>query len=115
MAQSTAKKRTPGERRRLRQFIICLLLFGMIFAGRSLDLAPVERITATVSRWVGADTDFRAVFAQMGTSFSKGEPAAETFHTLWSSLLPEEGEPDAAPSDPDAAEGEGTPEAASND
>jgi hypothetical protein len=85
------KKQTTNraEKRRLRQFIICLALFGLIFAGRGLDLAPVERVAATVSRWAGADTDFRAVFAQMGESLSRGEPAAETFHALWTGLLPE--------------------------
>ena len=84
------KKRTisSAEKRRLRQFVVCLVLFGLIFAGRGLDLAPVERVTAAVSRWVGADTDFKAVFAQMGESFSRGEPAAETFHALWTGLVP---------------------------
>ena len=88
------KKRTvtPAEKRRLRQLVICLMLFGLVFAGRGLDLAPVERVTAVVSRWVGADTDFRAVFARMGESFSRGEPAAETFHALWTGLLPTEEE-----------------------
>lgn len=75
--------------RRLRQFIVCLLLFGLVLAGRGLDLAPVERAAETVSRWVGADTDFRAVFAQMGESFSRGQPARETFHTLWTGLIPD--------------------------
>ena len=87
------KKRTvsSAEKRRLRQFVVCLVLFGLIFAGRGLDLAPVERVTATISRWVGADTDFREVFARMGESFSRGEPAAETFHALWTGLLPDTG------------------------
>ena len=84
------KTRTPGEKRRIRQLIVCLVLFGLVFAGRGLDLAPVERAAETVSRWVGADTDFQAVFARMGESFSRGEPAAETFHALWTGLLPGE-------------------------
>ena len=92
MAQKSTS--SPGGARRLRQFIVCLLLFGLIAAGRGLDLAPVERAVETVTRWVGADTDFRAVFARMGESFSRGEPAAETFHTLWSGLLPELTGPD---------------------
>lgn len=87
------KKRTnpivPAEKRRLRQFVVCLALFGLVFAGRGLDLAPVERVTATISRWVGADTDFQAVFARMGESLSRGEPAAVTFRALWTGLLPE--------------------------
>ena len=85
------KQETNGrEGRCLRQFAACLLLFGLILAGRGLDLEPVEHISETVSRWVGADTDFRAVFSQMGESFSRGEPALETFHAFWTGLLPSE-------------------------
>ena len=84
------KKKTPaaGSRRRLRKFVVCLILFGLVLAGRGLDLAPVERAAAAVSRIVQRDTDFRAVFAQMGESFSRGEPAEETFRVLWQGLLP---------------------------
>ena len=91
MEKKRSNSFAPAEKRRLRQFVACLALFGLVFAGRGLDLAPVERVTATVSRWVGADTDFQAVFARMGESLSRGEPAAETFRALWSGLLPEEG------------------------
>ena len=88
MNQTGKKTSAPGEKRRLRQFIVCLLLFGLILAGRGLDLAPVERAAAAVSRIAERDTDFHAVFAQMGASFSRGEPAEETFRVLWKGLLP---------------------------
>ena len=88
MNQTGKKTSAPGEKRRLRQFIVCLLLFGLIRAGRGLDLAPVERAAAAVSRIAERDTDFQAVFAQMGASFSRGEPAEETFRVLWKGLLP---------------------------
>ena len=87
MSQNGKKTTAPGEKRRLRQFVVCLLLFGLILAGRGLDLAPVERAAAAVSRIVDRDTDLRAVFAQMGASFSRGEPAEETFRVLWEGLL----------------------------
>lgn len=82
-----AKERIPlskGERRRLRQLVICLVLFAAVFAGRGMDLGPVSRLSAVVGDLVGRDTDFQAVFAQVGESFSKGEPAVETFRSLWS-------------------------------
>ena len=88
MNQTGKKTSAPGEKRRLRQFIVCLLLFGLILAGRGLDLAPVERAAAAVSRIAERNTDFQAVFAQMGASFSRGEPAEETFRVLWKGLLP---------------------------
>ena len=88
MSRNGKKTGTPGEKRRLRQFVVCLLLFGLILAGRGLDLAPVERAAAAVSRIADRDTDFQAVFAEMGASFSRGEPAEETFRVLWEGLLP---------------------------
>lgn len=103
--QNQNREQNHGSRR-LRQFIICLLLFGLVLAGRGLDLAPVEKAAETVSRWVGADTDFRAVFAGVGESFSRGEPAAETFRVLWTGLIPGKGE---TPPEEDAQkDGEGT-------
>ena len=88
MSQTGKKTTAPREKRRLRQFIVCMLLFGLILAGRGLDLAPVEQAAAAVSRIVERDTDFQAVFAQMGASFSRAEPAEETFRVLWKGLLP---------------------------
>ena len=84
----TQEKKRGGGDHRLRQFILCLILFGLVLAGRGLDLAPIQQVTAAVSRWVGADTDFQAVFARMGESFSRGEPAAQTIHTFLEDLLP---------------------------
>ena len=96
MSQNGKKAPGPGEKRRLRQFIVCLLLFGLILAGRGLDLAPVERAAASVSRIAERDTDLQAVFARMGASLSQGEPAEKTFRVLWEGLLPRDGDGKAA-------------------
>ncbi len=81
------EKLSKGERRRLRQLVVCLVLFGVVFIGRGLDLGPVSQLSSTVGELVRQDTDFQAVFARMGESFSKGEPAVETFRSLWSGVF----------------------------
>ena len=81
---------TPGEKRRLRQLVVCLVLFGVVFLGRGTDFGPLAQLSSTVGELVRADTDFQAVFAQMGESFSKGEPAVETFRSLWDGVFPTE-------------------------
>ena len=80
---------TKGERRRLCQLVVCLVLFGAVFVGRGLDLEPVTRITAAIGTFIERDTDFQAVFAQVGESFSRGETAVETFRALWGGEEPE--------------------------
>ncbi|MCI5689963.1 MAG: hypothetical protein MR286_03605 [Clostridiales bacterium] len=80
---------TRGERRRLCQLLVCLVLFGAVFVGRGLDLEPVTRITDAIGTLIERDTDFQAVFAQVGESFSRGEAAVETFRALWGGEGPE--------------------------
>lgn len=77
---------SPGEKRRLRQLVICLILFGVIFVGRGVNFEPVARLSSTIGALVRGSTDFQAVFVQMGESFSNGESAVETFHALWSDI-----------------------------
>ena len=62
----------------------------MVFLGRGTDFGPLAQLSSTVGELVRADTDFQAVFAQMGESFSKGEPAVETFRSLWDGVFPTE-------------------------
>ena len=83
------KKKEPlsaVDKRRLRQLVICIILFGLVFAGRGIDLGPVSLLSSAVGELVRADTDFQAVFAQVGESFSRGEPAVETFKSLWTEV-----------------------------
>lgn len=90
-------KKTPlskGEKRRLRQLVVCLVLFGAVFAGRGMNVGPLSHLSSAVGNMVGENTDFQAVFAQMGESFSKGEPAVETFRSLWSGAFSQEEQED---------------------
>ena len=63
----------PGEKRRLRQLVVCLVLFGMVFVGRGVNLEPVAQLTDQVVQLVRRDTDFQAVFAQVGQTVARGE------------------------------------------
>ena len=95
-ATGTKKKKgsklTRGERRRVRQLVACLILFGVVFLGRGVNAAPFHQLSETVGTMVRSDTDFQQVFARMGQSFSEGEPAVETFRTLWSGIFTREEE-----------------------
>lgn len=86
---AAGKKKTglsSGEKRRLRQLMVSLILFALVFAGRGVELGPLSRLSDKVGDLVRANTDFQAVFSQVGEAFSKGEPAVETFRSLWSGL-----------------------------
>lgn len=88
-ADKKKKGLSPGEKRRLRQLrqlMVCLILFALVFVGRGVELGPLSRLSDKVGDLVRANTDFQAVFSQVGESFSKGEPAVETFRSLWTGL-----------------------------
>ena len=61
---------SPGEKRRLRQLLLCLALFGAVFLGRGMDLGPVTELSQQVGQLVREDMDVQEVFARMGASFS---------------------------------------------
>ena len=94
-----------GEKRLLRQLLVCLLLFAAVFGGRGVDWEPMQKITATVESWVQTDTDFQAVFARMGEAFSNGEPAVETFKALWDGVTGEPKSPEKEPGQETPADG----------
>ena len=97
---------SKGEKRRLRQLVVCLVLFAAVFAGRGMDLGPVSRLSETVGELVGKNTDFQAVFSQVGESFSKGEPAAEDQEPVAEEEAPQEQPAEPAEANP-PAEAEG--------
>ena len=64
---------TLGEKGRLCRLVVCLVLFGIVFVGRGIDLGPVTQLTSQVAQMVRQDTDFQAVFAQVGQTVARGE------------------------------------------
>lgn len=77
-----------GGRRRIRQLVVCLLLFGVIVVGRGMHWEPVEQVVKTMGRLVGADTDYQAVFSILGESVSKKDSLSTTVRNLVPSLFP---------------------------
>jgi len=78
---------TAGERRRLTQLLVCLLLFGLVFMGRGLPEGHFLALEQTVSTLVHQNTDFRAAFSRVGQSVSEGEPFVETFGVFFSGVF----------------------------
>ena len=64
---------SPGEKGRLRRLVVCLVLFGVVFVGRGVDLEPVTQLSQRAAQLVRQDTDFQAVFAQVGQKVAQGE------------------------------------------
>lgn len=77
---------SPGERRRFRQLLACLLLFGVVFLGRAAPAGRLHSLTQSLGALVHSNTDFRAVFTQMGQAVVEGE-ALETFGGIVSGLF----------------------------
>ena len=70
------EKREPlslAEKGRLRRLVVCLVLFGIVFVGRGIDCKPVTELTDQVAGLIRQETDFQAVFAQVGKTVARGE------------------------------------------
>lgn len=80
------KPLAAGERRRLRQLIACVLLFGLVVLGRGAGWEPLAQAAEAVTALVRQDTDVQAVFARLGEDLAQGE-AVETFQGMWNAVF----------------------------
>ena len=104
------EKVSPGERRRVNQLLVCMVLFGVVFLGQGIPLGRLTELGSTVGVLIHQNTDFRQVFSKVGQSVSEGEPFVQTFGTLWSEVFSTEGEdPADAVSPEDITTGKGVP------
>ncbi len=93
------RRRTGGERRRLAQLAVSLLLFLLVFVGRGAFPARLREWKAAMA----ADTDFKAAFQQFGTELKSDAPFGQAVRTLFASLTGRESdapEPQPAPDQP---------------
>ena len=71
------------ERRRLIQLAVCVVLFLVIYVGKGVFPDQMLALRAQILTAMGSDTDFTAVFSNLGRSLSAGEPVADTLGELW--------------------------------
>jgi len=77
----------PRERRRITQLVVCLALFFAVFIGKGIFPERIADLREQVLGLLRGDTDFQAVFADLGQSISKGEPMLDTLGDAWSQML----------------------------
>ena len=77
----------PREKRRIIQLGVCLALFLAVFIGKGVFPDKIASLRDRVLDLLRGDTDFQAVFADLGQSISKGEPVLETLGGIWSEAL----------------------------
>lgn len=88
-SQAARRKRKSGaalgatEKRRLGQLVLCILLFLVVFVGKGVFPERLDAVREGLLETIHTDTDFKAAFAQVGESVSRGEPMLDTLGTLW--------------------------------
>lgn len=71
------------ERRRLIQLALCVVLFLAVFVGKGLFPEKMLQFQEQALEVLQSDTDFEAVFADLGRSISEGAPVMDTLEGLW--------------------------------
>lgn len=79
------KRAALGEReaRLLTQLAVCLLLFFTVFFGRGVLPAQTEALRNNLLELLQQDTDFSAVFSQLGRAVAEEAPVLETLDDVW--------------------------------
>lgn len=77
----------PREKRRLFQLCVCAVLFLAVFLGRDAVPGGMEEARGELLQIIRADTDFKAVFADLGRAVDRGESGSEMVAQVWKSVL----------------------------
>lgn len=85
------------ERRELLQLVVCLALFLAVYVGRGVFPAQTEGWRANLLEIIRQDTDFRAVFTQLGQAVAEEAPVLETLDQVWGEVFGGQTLPMAAP------------------
>ncbi len=92
----------PREKRRIIQLVVCLALFLAVFIGKGIFPERIAALRGQVLVLLRGDTDFQAVFSDLGQSISKGEPVLETLGDAWNRVLGGEETQTAGPAEENA-------------
>lgn len=71
------------ERRGLLQLLVCLILFLAVFLGRGVFPAQTRQWRSDLLETIRRDTDFRAVFTELGKAVAEEAPVLETLDQVW--------------------------------
>lgn len=77
----------PREKRRIIQLTVCLALFLAVFIGKGAFPERIAGLRTQVLSLLRGDTDFEAVFSDLGRSISDGEPVLDTLGGLWTEVF----------------------------
>lgn len=85
----------PREKRRLLQLCVCAILFLVVFVGRDAVPGGMEEARKELLQIIQADTDFKAVFSDLGRAMDGQESGKEVVVQVWKSVLGtvEDGDP----------------------
>lgn len=71
------------EKQRLLQLGVCIALFLVVFIGKGVFPEQISLLRERLVAVMGMDTDFQAVFSNLGHAISEGEPVLDTLGGLW--------------------------------
>ena len=77
----------PREKRRLLQLFVCTALFLVVFLGRDALPGGMEQVRGELLQLIRTDTDFKAVFASLGSAMDRGESGQKIAAQAWRAVL----------------------------
>lgn len=81
------------ERRRLLQLAVCVMLFGVALVGKGVFPQRMEEAGGRILALIHADTDFEAVFSQLGERIQGSGPVGEGLAEAWTAVFGVSGKP----------------------
>lgn len=81
------------ERRRLLQLAVCVALFAVTLVGKGIFPQRMAEVSDRLLTLLHADTDFKAVFSELGARMEDGGPVGEGLAEAWTAVFGVSGTP----------------------